>query len=367
MHITYDEIGPEKVLEVYDPKTGMKGITVIDNTARGPGKGGIRMTSTVTKEEVFGLARAMTWKNALADLPFGGAKSGIVADAKQLTPEQKQAVVTAFGKALKNIAPKEYIAAPDIAMGEQEMQWFIDGNGNPKSITGKPASMGGLPHELGSTGFGVFHATLVALEHLGKNLNEVTVAIEGFGNVGTFAMKFLQEKGVKIVAASDSQGGIHNPEGLDYEKLMQVKKETGSVVNYPEGKKLAPGGIVEVGVGVLIPAAQANVINEENKDNVKASLIVCGANIAFTEKIEQEFHEKGILVIPDFVANAGGVISSYIEHKGGSEENMWNMIEEKVVANTRLVLDRAKQESISPRKAGYAIARERILGRVENT
>ena len=226
MHIANDEFGPEMVLSVYDPKSGMNGFLVIDNTALGPGKGGIRMTPTVTQEEVARLARAMTWKNALAGLPFGGAKSGIVADDKKMSPAKKQELVRAFSRALKVVSPSRYIAAPDMNMGEKEMEWFVSENGDRKSATGKPKAMGGLPHELGSTGFGVYHATVVAAKQAGIDLRKARIAIEGFGNVGWFAAKHLSENGCMIVAVSDSKGLVHNEDGIDFKKLAKVKEQT---------------------------------------------------------------------------------------------------------------------------------------------
>ncbi len=354
----FDKFGPEKIIQVYDPETGMRGITVIHNTNLGPGKGGIRMTPTVDVEEVYKLAETMTWKNALAGIPFGGAKSGIIADDRKLTQEEKDKIVAAFARALKNIAPTEYIAGPDMNMAEHEMQVFAEANGNKNSCTGKPKEMGGLPHELGSTGFGVYHALLTALEFV--KLEDPKVAIEGFGNVGTFVMKFLSEKGIKVVAVSDSKGTIYDENGLDYEKLMKTKEETGSVINYGSGKKLESKDIVSLDVDILVPAAIPDLINEENKNDVKAKLIVCGSNIAMTEEIEEEFHEKGILVVPDFVANAGGVISSYVETINGTPEQMFEMVEKNITENTKEVLRRSEEKNISPRKAAMEIAIERV-------
>ena len=188
-----DEFGFEKVIEVYDQKTGMQGVCVIHNTARGPGKGGIRMVPDVTTEEVMGLARAMSWKNAMADLPFGGAKSGIKADPRKLTPAQKEGMMRAFARKIAHVIPREYIAGPDMNTTEKEMAQFADELGTSMACTGKPASVGGLPHELGSTGFGVAHAAKVAVEFSGKNLNGMSVAIEGYGNVGTFTHQFLEQ------------------------------------------------------------------------------------------------------------------------------------------------------------------------------
>ncbi|MBT3690722.1 Glu/Leu/Phe/Val dehydrogenase [Candidatus Woesearchaeota archaeon] len=354
----YDKFGPEKIIQVYDPETGMRGITVIHNTNLGPGKGGIRMTPSVDVEEVYKLAETMTWKNALAGIPFGGAKSGIIANDKALTQEQKDSIVAAFGKAIKNIAPSEYIAGPDMNMAEHEMKVLVEANGENNSATGKPKDMGGLPHELGSTGFGVYHALLTALEF--TDLKNPTVAIEGFGNVGTFVMEFLEKKGIKVVAVSDSKGTIFNEEGLDYKELMKVKEESGSVINYGDGKKLDSKEIVSLDVDILVPAAIPDLINENNKNSIKAKLIVCGSNIAMSEEIEEEFHEKEILIIPDFVANAGGVISSYIETINGTSEEMFMLVEKNITENTNEVLEKSKENKISPRKAAMEIAVKRV-------
>jgi len=361
--VDFDGFGPEKIIQVYNPKVGMRGILVIDNTALGPGKGGTRMTPTVSVDEVARLARAMTWKCALAELPFGGAKSGIIANAKELSPEKKEEIVQAFGRALKMVCPEQYIAAPDMNMAEQEMAWFAQAVGSSKACTGKPKDMAGLPHELGSTGFGVFHSLIVGAEHTGLSVENATVAIEGFGNVGTFVMKFLAEKGAKVVAVSDSKGLIYNKEGLDYSRLMDVKKETRSVINYSPGQVLKSPDIVGLDVDILVTAAVPDLIHHANVGDVKARLIVEGSNIPMKPEHEELLHKRGILVIPDFVANAGGVISSYVEWKGGTEAEMWKVIEEKITKNTRLVLERAQEAGIKPRDAGLVIAKERVLAK----
>lgn len=365
-----DEFGPEYVIEVYDEKTGLKGIVVIDSTKLGPGKGGIRMTSNVDVVEVFRLARAMTFKNALAELPFGGAKAGIKAlqeDIKNLN--RKKILIQSFSKSLKPIVPKLYIAGPDVNTGEQEMNWFFEANGNWKSCTGKPANVCmklfgkqgekcGIPHEYGSTGFGVAHATIVAAEHINLNIKNATVAIEGFGNVGTFTSKYLSELGAKIIAVSDSKGVIYNQQGLEIKKLLEIKK-TGSVINYP-GKILSNKEIFELTVDILIPSALPDVITKNNVENVKAKIIVEAANIPTTPKIEEILHKKGILVVPDIVANAGGVISSYAEYKGYNPKKMFNLIEKKIKRNVKIVLDKSKKDNVKPRDAAIGIAKERI-------
>lgn len=352
-----DELGPEKIVLTYDQKTKTRGILVIDNTALGPGKGGIRLVPDVTITEVCRLARVMTLKTAMAELPFGGAKSGVKA-----TPNgDKAAMLKAFGKALAHICPVEYIAAPDMNTGAEEMRAFVEGAGNRVAATGKPLDLGGLPHELGSTGFGVTASTEVAADFVGIGLKGTTVAIEGFGNVGSFSMKFLSEKGAKVVAVSDSKGTIYDENGLDYEGLMKTKKEKGTVTAHGSGKKLSGDELFYLDVGVLIPGARPDVINEKNVDKVKAKIIIEAANIPIKLESEIALHRKGILVVPDMVANAGGVISSYTEHIGGTNEQAFSMISEKVTKNTKLVLEKSKNESMPPRNAAMAIAKERVL------
>ena len=363
--VEYDEFGPEIILQVYDPVTGMKGFTVVHNTALGPGKGGIRMTPTVTVDEVSRLAAAMTYKCAMAELPFGGGKSGIVADGKNLPWEKKKAIIEAFSRAIKIICPSKYVAAPDMYTAEKEMAVFAQANGSIISCTGKPSSMCqghscGIPHELGSTGWGVYHATLVALEHKGIKVKGATIAIDGYGNVGSFAAKYLSDAGALIIALSDSKGGIYNPKGLDLKKLAQVKQDKGTVTAYSDGKKLALGEIYQLDCDVVIPAAQPDVITQKNQDQIKAKIIVEGANIPAPFEVEEYLSKKGILIIPDFIANAGGVISSYVEYIGASADEVFPIVEKKIVKNTKLMLDQARAKKISPRAAALEIAKGRI-------
>ncbi len=359
-----DELGPEKVIQVYNSKIGMKGMVVIDNTALGPGKGGIRMTPSVQVDEVKRLARAMTLKNALAELPFGGAKSGIIANPKEFNKEKKFEMVAAFSSAIKELVPKVYIAGPDINMAEEEMEVFANANGSLQSTTGKPVKMGGLPHELGSTGFGVYQSTLVAVKHKNIDIKKATFAVEGFGNVGTFVAKYLTEAGAKLIAVSDSQGCICDQEkGLDFNELLKVKKETGSVVNYGKASKNYCADIVGMDVDILITAAVPDLIKVNDVDRIKAKIIVEGSNIPMTEEVEEILHKKEILIIPDIIANAGGVISSYVEYKGGSEAEMFRLVEEKIKKNTELILEESEKRNIKPRDAAVEIALERIRTR----
>lgn len=357
----FDGFGPEKILEVYNPKVGMTGFLVIDNTALGPGKGGIRMTPTVDIEEVWRLARAMSWKCAMAELPFGGAKSGIVADPKKITLKKKYEIVKAFSEALKEVCPSEYIAAPDMNMAGKEMEIFAKTNGSMKSCTGKPKKMGGIPHELGSTGFGVYHATKVAIKHLGMDIKKTKIAVEGFGNVGSFAAKFLYEDGAKLVGVSDSSGVIYNKDGLDFNKLSKVKKKERKVTKYRPGKVLPCRGIISLPVDVLITAAIPDLIQPKNMKSIKAELIVEGSNIPMRHSVEEHLKNKGILVIPDFVANAGGVISSYVEYTRGTPKKMFKLVEQKIKKNTGYVLKNMGKYNKCPRCTALNIAKKRIL------
>lgn len=355
----YDALGPEKIIRFYDPKTGLKGFLVIDNTKRGPAKGGVRMRPDVDEMEVFRLARAMTLKCAMADLPFGGGKSGIIADPQTLTKAQKKSLCVAYGKAIKHLAPSEYVSAPDMNTAEEEMAWIAEGNGNKKSVTGKPKKLGGIPHELGSTGFGVYHSTLVALKHLHLDVRRITFAVEGFGNVGEFAAKFLCDAGAKLVAVSDSKGVLVNYNGIDFARLKKIKEQKGSVTAYG-GSILDGNKILDVHCDVLVTAAVKDLVKAEDAARLQFKLVVEGSNIPMSHATEELLFQRDILVIPDFVANAGGVISSYVEYKGGSVKDMWKMVEQKVVKNTKLVL---AEKNKCPRCIADAIALKRVLGK----
>lgn len=336
----------------------MHGFLVIDSTALGVSKGGIRMTPTVTVDEVASLARTMTWKTSLAELPFGGAKAGIIVDDKQISKEKKDEIITAFAESLREICPSKYVAGPDINTGEHEMEVFAKVLGK-KSCTGKPERLGGIPHELGSTGFGISKATLVALKFLKKDPRKMTFAVEGFGNVGMFSAKFLTEAGLKLVAVSDSRGCLFVKEGINFEKLSNIKRKTDSVTNYPGSKKTCEK-IIQADIDVLVTAAIPDIIGIGDVNKIKAKLIVEGSNIPIKPGVEEILHKKNILVIPDFVANAGGVISSYVEYINGSKQKMFKLVEEKITKNTELVLKNAFKKKIKPRDAALEIAKSRL-------
>ncbi len=391
VEITPDQFGPEYVIQVSDPKIGLRGFLVIDNTARGPGKGGLRMTPNVTAEEVFRLARAMTWKNALADIPFGGAKSGIVWEDRSKekkipsgggsasggkSDERKKAFVQSFARALKPLLIKKYIAGPDVNSGEREMQWFVEAVGNWRAATGKPANYCmsvfgkegercGIPHEFGSTGVGVVKSTAVAAEIAGLKLRGARVAIHGFGNVGTFAYQYLTEMGATVVALADRLGAVYSPKGFAEQAIagaIQNKKELTQV--FPRNK-ISPEDFWSLPVDILIPASVTDVIHEKNYRGIQARLIVEGGNIPMREEIEEKLFAKGVVIVPDFVANAGGVISSYAEDRGYNPKRMFELVERKITKTTRRVLELSAKRKVSPRRVALELAQKMVQEKMQ--
>ena len=366
-----DKFGPELIVKVYDSKIDLEGVLIVDNTALGLGKGGIRMTPDVSEGEIFRLARTMTWKNALADIPFGGAKAGIKFPVGT-DKERKKELIQSFARAIKPLLIKKYVAGPDVNTGETEMKWFVEAVGNPRTATGKPAnlcfkSIGkkggekcGLPHEYGSTGFGVAKATKAVVEFLGLNMKNLEVAIDGYGNVGSFVFKFLKEMGAKIVAVSDMYGTTYCKDGLDADKLDALKVGGKPVGDCVKGKKMSREAIFGLPVDILVPASVTDVINEKNRSFIKAKIIIEGANIPMSEETEKYLEKKGILVFPDFVANAGGVISSYAEYRGYNPKRMFEMVERKIVKTTKLVLSESVKQKISLREAAMKLAMAKV-------
>ncbi|MDH4212340.1 MAG: Glu/Leu/Phe/Val dehydrogenase [Candidatus Thorarchaeota archaeon] len=366
-----DSWGPEEVIQVYDPITQMQGVLVIDNTALGPGKGGIRISSTVTPLEVFRLARAMTWKCSLAGIPFGGAKSGIRADPYTIN---KLKYVEEFARKVAPSTPSRYIAAPDMNVGEKEIATFVDTVGDLQAATGKPSKLGGIPHELGTTGFGVGVALETAFEMIGdsiglpSDLADTRVVIQGFGNVGLWIAKYLENKGAKIVALNDYWGTIYNIEGIDIskaEKHAYATSEKSSIKNYKQGTVLGRDAILGIDCDIFVPCAVGDVINEGTWPSIKAKMIVEGANNATRPISERQLFENGVVIIPDFLANAGGVIGSYVEYKNGNEEEAFAMIESKIKKNTELVVRDAMDRKLTPRQVALEIAQTRVLDAME--
>lgn len=363
-----DRWGPEKVIRVYDPDIGMEGILCIDNTALGPGKGGIRIRASVTPAEVFKLARTMTWKCALADLPFGGAKGGICADPYTI---DKIKYMKSFARAVSVFCPSQWVSAPDMNVGEREIAAFVEEIGDLKAATGKPERLGGIPHELGTTGFGVgvsIETTLEVLSQLApiqESLTGLKVAIQGFGNVGSELAKYLVNKGAKIVGISDYWGAVYNPDGVDISKALKhayATDEARSIKHCKGVTEVPRDDLLYVDCDILVPAAVAKVITAENANRIRTKLVVEAANIPTTAQAEEMLFKRGVLVIPDMLVNAGGVIGSYVEYLGKSADEAFAMIDSKIRKNTKQVLETSiNSEKITlPRTVAMKIAMERV-------
>ncbi len=348
-----DEYGPEKVVTVYEPRSGLEGIVVIDNSAAGPTMGGIRMQPDVTVEEVSRLARAMTWKNAMARLRHGGGKAGIRADPRS---PNREVLIRQFGRAIRSLV--DYIPAPDMGTDETAMGWIRDEGGR---VVGMSKSLGGVPlDEVGATGFGLAIAAEVAEETGAASLDGAAVSIQGFGNVGRPTARFLAERGAVLVSVTDLDGSVYDPDGLDIDELITTMDRTGGVTAYPGGRKLEGEGFLDLEVDFFVPAARPDLIDGDNADRVGCKVILQGANIPVTPAGERILHDRGILSIPDFVANSGGIICGAVEFAGGSERQAFERIEDTVRENTREVIALSRGKGCLPREAAVEIARARV-------
>jgi glutamate dehydrogenase (NAD(P)+) len=364
-----DEWGPEKILQVYDPDTGMKGVLVIDNTSKGPGKGGIRFAPSVTPLEIFKLARTMTWKCAAAGLPFGGAKGGIIADPNVV---DRVSWMKSFAKMIRPYCPSQYIAATDVGTTELDMAIFAHEIGDMQACTGKPSELGGIPHELGTTGYGVSVALQTALDIL-KDLkiiqvpqkSQTRVVIQGFGNVGSFAARFLDQSGIKVVGVSDVSGFIYNKDenGLNIPKLMKDMKGKAKLSDLQDyGYDIRDKDeIFEIDLDIFIPAAMGGVINNKTAPKLLGNgikMVVEAANIPTTADACEYMHKNKIWLIPDFLANAGGVIGSFVEYQGRTEKEAFDLIEYKISKNIKEILTEAIMKEENPRKIATELSKQ---------
>lgn len=345
------------------------------NSALGPYKGGIRYHPNVTQDEVIALSMMMTWKNSLLLLPYGGGKGGIRVDPGKLSLEELEMLSRRYVDTLyKYIGSDIDIPAPDVNTNPQTMAWFIDeyikitGKADYATFTGKPVELGGLTTRNYSTGLGVATVAKEASSKFIGGIEGARVIIQGFGNVGTFTAKFLQDMGAKIIGVSDSKGGVIDPNGIDINKMIEIKEKTGSVINYPTGKKVTNDELLTSECDILIPAALENVIHKFNADKIKAKMIVEGANGPLTADADLVMKNRGIPVVPDILANAGGVVGSYVEW---ANNKMGEIMEEEEAK--RLIVSRMEKAFNSVydmynklgdqdlRMAAMALAVERVV------
>ena len=354
-----DDLGPARVIHVHQPALGLAATVVLDNLACGPAIGGLRMAADVTVAECARLARAMTLKNAAAGLPHGGGKSVLRADPR-LPAADKERLIRAFAAAIRH--EQGYIVGPDMGTDETCMAWVKDEIGR---AAGLPSALGGIPlDQIGATGWGVCHAAEVALARLGRSLDGARVVVQGFGAVGRHAARFLVARGARLVAVADSAGAIHQPSGIDLERLLAIKAEGGKVTACPGAEIIDAERLIGVDCEVWIPAARPDVIHAGNVDRLRAVLVVQGANIPATVEAERSLHARGVCVVPDFIANAGGVICAALELRGATAGAAMTAVEERIRGNTAAVLDRA-QAGVTPRQAAEMLALERVQGAMQ--
>ena len=356
-------INPKRTIHVRFPVNMDDGTTktfhgfrVMHSDVRGPGKGGIRYHPSVTEAEVTALAAFMTWKTAVVDIPYGGGKGGVVCDPKKLSRRELRHITRRFVAELgENIGPHTDIPAPDVYTNAQTMAWIYDtydrmhpGGNNLAVVTGKPLEIGGSLGRDEATARGSWYATEQLLRRKGvpglETLEGARVAVQGYGNAGSIAAYLFHDAGAVIVAVSDSRGGIANDDGLDPREVLKFKAETGTVVGFPGAQEISNEDVLAYDCDVLIPAALECAITTENADNIKAKLIVEDANGPITAVADEALSQRGIVVLPDILANAGGVVVSYFEWVQNLENQKWDL--EKVESRLNTKMCRAVDETV---------------------
>ncbi len=322
------------------------GYRVQHNVTRGPAKGGIRFSPDVTLDEVRALAMWMTWKCAVVGIPYGGAKGGVICDPKHMTPAELERLTRRFATEISIIiGPHSDIPAPDVNTNPQVMAWIMDtysmhqGYSVPAVVTGKPLSIGGSEGRNDATATGVLFVTRSAARRLGMPLQGARVSIQGFGNAGSVAARLFHNDGCKVVAVSDTNGGIYNEEGLDLAAVQRHKMEHGTVASYPYAQRVGIQDVLELPCDILIPAATEGVITAENADRVQAHIISEAANGPTTPEADHILFEKGRVVIPDILANAGGVTVSYFEWVQDLQSFFWN--NEEILQRLEVIMKRS--------------------------
>ena len=353
------------------------GYRIQHSQTRGPMKGGIRYHPEVNLGEIRALAAVMTWKTALTDIPFGGAKGGITCNPKQMSASELERLTRAFVSRIDdNIGPNQDIPAPDVNTNPQVMAWIMDEYSrrhgySPGVVTGKPVELGGSAGRVEATGRGVMYIAREAMRDHKINMDGATVAIQGMGNVGGNAARFFADEGCKIVAISDSKGGLYNKDGLNPSRVALYKDEHGTLKGFTGADYITNSELLELPCDVLIPAALENVITGKNAPNIKARMLVEAANIPTSPEADSVLEDKGVIVIPDLLANAGGVCVSYFEWTQNLQASYWD--EDRVnrkLMNTllnsyHLVMLAAESNKVSLRTASYALAIARVAKAVK--
>ena len=344
------------------------------NTVRGPAKGGIRFAPNVSLENIRNFAEIMTYKTALIGVPFGGGKSAVKINPKEYTRFELNEIVKEFVHIMsKEIDPRVYIPAPDVGTGPREMMVIYGEKHIPECVTGKPVSVGGIPGRKESTGRGVATCVRLGLETIGndKSIKNVKVALQGFGKVGSQVALFLNEMGAKIIGASDTSGGIFNPNGLNVLELIEHKENNKLLQEY-SAEPISGGELFKLDVDVLVLAALENAITEKNANDIKAKLIVEGANNPITKEADEILNGNNKIIIPDILASSGGVIASYVEwYKGKSgslteKEEIYSIVDKLIIDTFYQMVQFAKGNRINYRDSALAIAVKKVISAMED-
>jgi glutamate dehydrogenase (NAD(P)+) len=349
------------------------GYRVQHNLGRGPAKGGIRYHQDVSLDEVKALAMWMTWKCAVVGIPYGGGKGGVIVDPKKLSLKELEGLTRRYATEISIIiGPEKDIPAPDVNTNAQTMAWIMDtysmhaGYTIPGVVTGKPIPLGGSEGRNEATARGTVYCIVKAADHLGMDLKNATVAVQGFGNAGSIAARLIRNEGSTVVAVSDSTGGIHNETGLDIDRVIGWKKEHGTVQGFPGAADVSNADVLEVDCDILIPAALENQITVQNVGNIKAKLVAEAANGPTTPAADANLYERGVFLIPDILCNAGGVTVSYFEWVQDLNRDHWS--EAIVNAKLKEIMDKAfdetlrlsTSEGVNMRTAAYLLAVQRV-------
>lgn len=344
------------------------------NDARGPHKGGIRYHPDVTIEEVKALSMWMTWKCAIADIPYGGGKGGIICNPKSMSDNELERLTRRFAYMIADIiGPRTDIPAPDVYTGGKEMAWIMDtysalkGNyGQPEVITGKPISVGGSLGRNEATGRGLAFTVREAAKKLNINMKEATIVVQGFGNAGQFASKLVEEQGAKLIAVSDSQGSVLNDNGINVDSVIKHKKETGSIVDFEGCRSISNEELLETECTILIPAALENQITGRNAGKIRAKIVAEAANGPTTPEADEILYNNKILTIPDVLANGGGVTVSYFEWLQNLRRDYWteeevnNRLEKNITKSFHDVYETHDKYNVDMRKAATVLAINRV-------
>ncbi len=345
------------------------------NDARGPTKGGIRYHPEVNLDEVKALSFLMTWKCAVVDIPFGGAKGGIEVDSKQLSRGEKERLTRGFVDEIHDfIGPDKDIPAPDVYTDEQVMAWIVDQYqkyepGKYGVVTGKPLELGGSKGRSTATAQGGFYVLKEAMEK--KNIENPTVAIQGFGNAGSVMAELADDAGWTVIAVSDSKGGIYNEDGLEVSKVEEVKSDTGRVKDYDDGEEISNEELLELDCDILVPAALANEITKDNAEDISADIVLELANGPVTRRARNILNENNVMTIPDILANAGGVTVSYyewVQNRIGeywSEQEVQEKLKDKMISAFQDVYEKSEELNVHMGIAAFSLAIERVLDAVE--